>query len=60
MVNVPKLTLFGVVAVTIGTIGYVHYAQELERLELKKGVERDLERQRLKALAKEARENPRT
>lgn len=41
--------IFGLsLAAAFGTVVYVHYAQQLERLRLQEGVARDLERQRLK------------
>jgi protein PET117 len=46
----PQLTLFAAFVLTVGTVAYVHYAQQLERARLRAGVERDIERQRLKKL----------
>ncbi|KAI1294921.1 Superoxide dismutase [Mn] 1, mitochondrial [Halotydeus destructor] len=47
------LTFTGSVVVTLGIIGYVHYAQEAERQQLKAGIERDVERMKLKKALKE-------
>ena len=45
--------VFGVsLSIAFGTVAYVHYAQQLERLRLQAGIERDLERQRLKQAIK--------
>jgi hypothetical protein len=49
----PQLTLFGAFLVTVGTVGYVLYSNELERHRLKAGIARDLERQRMKRLARD-------
>lgn len=46
----PQLTLLGAFIVTVGIVGYVHYSQQLEKVRMRAGVERDLERQRLKHL----------
>lgn len=45
------------VVVSIGMIVYVHQAQEQEQARLHQGVIADLERQRLKREAREARSN---
>lgn len=47
-------------AAAFGTVAYVHYSQQLEKMRLEEGVKRDLERQRLKKLKSLARENPET
>ena len=57
MGNKATLTFIGAILASFGMIGYVHYAQEAERLQLKAGVERDIERQRLKALEMESRKS---
>jgi len=49
----PQLTLFGAFMATVGIVGYVHYAHELERYRLKAGVARDLERQSIKRLQRD-------
>lgn len=49
----PQLTLVGAFVMTVGIVGYVHYAHELERYRLKAGIARDLERQRLKRLQRD-------
>lgn len=46
-------TLLGAVLATVFTVAYVHYAQQKEIKDLKKGVVRDIERQRLKQLQSE-------
>lgn len=52
-INKSTATLFGAFLATVFTVAYVHYAQQVERMELKKGVVRDIERQRLKKLQNE-------
>ena len=37
-------------AAAFGTVAYVHYSQQLEKMRLEEGVKRDLERQRQKKL----------
>ena len=49
----PQLTLFGAFLLTVGIVGYVHYAQQLERARLRAGVQRDIERQRMKELQRQ-------
>lgn len=52
----PQLTLFGAFLLTVGIVGYVHYAQQLEKARLRAGVERDIERQRIKRLKRDEEE----
>ena len=49
--------IFGLsVLFTAGLVYYIHYSQQQEILELKKGVERDLERRKFKQLQKEQKQ----
>lgn len=48
MSNASKAFLGGSFAVTIATIGYVHFSQQSEREKLREGVLIDIERQRQK------------
>ena len=52
---VRKANLITSVAIlfSVGLIAFIHHAQQKEILDLKKGVERDLERRELKKLTKE-------
>lgn len=43
-------------SVCLGTIGYIHYAQNEERVQLARGVTEDLRRQEAKRLLKAERE----
>lgn len=53
MVSTKAKLVFGIsVFASIGTVLYVHYAQQFEKLRLQAGVQRDLERQKLKKVAK--------
>ena len=52
----PQLTLFGAFILTVSIVGYVTYSQEVDRARLRAGVQRDLERQRLKQLKREQEE----
>ena len=52
MVSLPQFTFITASLFSIGIIGYVFYQQENERKQLHQGVINDLERQRIKELAK--------
>ena len=47
------LTFFGAILASFGMIGYVHYSQEAERIAMKAGIERDIERQRQRAASQQ-------
>lgn len=52
----PQLTLLGAFVLTVGIVSYVHYAQQLEKARMRAGVQRDIERQRLKQLKRQEEE----
>lgn len=49
----PKLVLAASFFLMIGTMAYVHYAQEAERFRMRAGVIHDMERQKMKAMSEE-------
>lgn len=57
MVRKATLIFGSSILFTVGLVYYIHYAQQQEILELKKGVERDLERRKFKQLQKEQQQN---
>jgi len=48
MSRAAKLTLTGTSLFAIGTIAFVHYAQQAEKAAMHQGVVRDMEQQRVK------------
>ncbi|KAH7937877.1 hypothetical protein HPB49_017156 [Dermacentor silvarum] len=50
MSTMAKVCLAGSVAVSLGIVFYVHYKQEVDRLQLHEGVIKDLERQRMRQI----------
>ncbi|CAI7633438.1 hypothetical protein PCG10_006901 [Penicillium crustosum] len=48
MSRASKLTLAATGLGTMGIIGFVHWAQEADRAAMHKGVERDMEKQRIR------------
>lgn len=50
MSTTSKVFLAGSVAFSAGTIFYVHYRQEVERLQLHEGVIKDVERQKMRQI----------
>lgn len=57
MVNKALLTLGAAVLITHGFLGFMHYSQEAERVAMKEGVQRDIERQKRRKGSKEKNEN---
>lgn len=57
MVRRATLIFGSSILFTVGLVYYIHYAQQQEIFELKKGVERDLERRKYKQMQKEKRLN---
>uniref|UniRef100_A0A131XKD1 Uncharacterized protein n=1 Tax=Hyalomma excavatum TaxID=257692 RepID=A0A131XKD1_9ACAR len=50
MSTMAKVCLAGSVAASLGIIFYVHYRQEVDRVQLHEGVIKDLERQRMRQI----------
>lgn len=57
MVRRANLVFGSAILFTAAMVYYIHHAQTQEILELKKGVERDLERKKFKQLQKEKQQN---